>query len=165
MSRFDNYLDYYLWNMDASKEERLCTRMWVRDDHWIDENDHGMKDTDFLSAARAAECYYREYTDSFYDPGTQEYIRKLKPTRAEMRRLRKHIRDGGRFYDDFFTDCAPVDYITWLRTKDDHMTAEFDSEFGDWITKYGAEYLLKNRQEGKFIEFLETKPDYITDRR
>lgn len=164
MSRFDNDLDYYLWNMDASKEERLCTRMWIKDGHWIDENDHGRPAADFLSASREAEFYCREYTDSFYDPKTQKYIRKLNPTRAEMRELRKHIRSGGRFCDDFFTDCTQVDYITYLRTRDDRRAAEFDLEFSRWITKYGAEYILKSSQESQFINFLETKEDYLLQR-
>lgn len=165
MSRFDNELDYYLWNMDAGKEERKCVRLWVKDGHWIDENDHNRpKDIDFLSASREAEYYCSEYTDSFYDPKTQEYIRHMKPNLSEMRKLRKHIRSGGRFCDDFHTECMPVDYITYLRTKDDHKAAEFDSAFGEWIAEYGAEYLSKTGQESKFIEFLETKTDYSSKR-
>lgn len=156
-------LDYYLWNLDANKEERRCTRMWVRDGHCISDNDHPYRydgPVDFLTAAREASSCGKEYTDSFYDPLTQEYIRELNPTRYEMKKLREYIRNGGRFCDDF--DGFNTDYITYLRTENEIIAAMFDSEFNYWISRYGADYLVKNKQLNKFMEFLETKEDYST---
>ncbi len=46
----DYELDYYLWDVDASQEERRCVHMWIRDGHWIDENDYEYENMDFLTA-------------------------------------------------------------------------------------------------------------------
>ena len=158
-------LDYYLWNNDASPEERKCARMWVKDGHWIDENDHEKEawfyeGMDFLMALREAQCHDREFTDSYYDPVTQEYIRKLNPTRSELRKLRTHIRAGGRFAHDFIAEEIYMDYITFLRSRDEIMAGIFDSYFQDWITKYGAEFLIRRKLEYEFVRFLESKEDY-----
>lgn len=156
-------LDYYLWNLDANKEERRCVRMWVQDGHCISDNDHPYRyngPVDFLTAAREASSREKEYTDSFYDPLTQEYIRKLNPTKYEMKKLREYIRSGGRFCDEF--DGFETDYITYLRTRDEINAAQFDSYFGYWIERYGAEYLVHKDQLWEFIDFLETKEDYST---
>ena len=77
-----------------------------------------------------------------------------------MKKLREYIRSGGRFYDNFGCEFCPTDYLTYLRTKNEIIAAVFDSEFNYWISRYGAEYLARNKQLYKFTEFLETKGDF-----
>ena len=160
-------LEYYLWDLGADKEERRCTRMWVRDGHDINDNDHpDMPDwMDFLTAARIAQSKesYSNYTDSFYDPLTQEYIRSLNPTRSEMKKLRDHIRNGGRF-TVMHNFAGEIDYISLLRNRKLYQAEEFDSYFQEWIKKYGAEYLVRRNHEWDFVRFLEEKADYISFR-
>ena len=157
-------LERYLRDMEADKEERRCARMWVRDGHDINDNDHPEKPEwmDFLTASREAQYKSAEYTDSFYDPMTQEYIRKCNLTETERRKLRKHIRSGGRFCDDFFGGEFSVDFISYLREEKDFLAGCFDSYFYEWICKYGAEYLVRRHREYDFIRFLEGKEDYIS---
>ena len=159
-------LDYYLDGLEADKEERRCARMWVKDGHWITENDYesdysGETD-DFITAIRILPTKWFgscKYTDSFYDPVTQEYIRSLKPTRTELKKLRNHIRSGGRF-TLFLDGLGEVDYITFLRDWDLYRAAEFDCYFQEWITKYGAEFLIRKNLDWKFVKFLNSKEDY-----
>ena len=118
-------LERYLRDMEADKEERRCARMWVRDGHDINDNDHPEKPEwmDFLTASREAQYKSAEYTDSFYDPLTQKYIRKCNLTETERRKLRKHIRSGGRFCDDFCGGEFSVDFIIrFLEGKDDYIS-------------------------------------------
>jgi hypothetical protein len=159
-----NTVEFYLKDLDADKQERRCTQMWVKDGHDINENDHPEVPDwmDFLTASREAQYKSTDYTDSFYDPMTQEYIRKCNLTEAEKRKLRKHIRSGGRFCDDFFGGEYPVDYITYLREEKEYEAGMFDSYFNEWICKYGAEYLVRRHREHDFIHFLEGKEDYIS---
>ena len=155
-------LDYYLKEMDASIEEKRCARIWIRDGHSIENNDYGMEDSgiplDFLTAIRCTQTTSgNNYTDSFYDPRTQAYIRSLNPNRTEMRKLREHIKAGGRFSEVFDEFAGETDFITYLRHKEEYHAAEFDFYFRDWIKSYGAEFLVKNRLETEFFRFLEEK--------
>jgi len=151
----DYELDYYLCDLDANQEERRCVHMWIRDGHWIDENDYEYENMDFLTAIHHTVPAYAGYTDSYYDPRTQAYIRSMKPTDAEKRKMRKHRRSGARFAGTFFGNEEVVDYLTYLREKDDYADAEFESCFGDYIAKYGAGFLMKNNLAGRFIQYLE----------
>ncbi len=151
----DYELDYYLRNLEADKEERRCVRMWIRDGHWIDENDYEYENMDFLKAIHHTVAAYAGYTESYYDPRTQEYIRSMKPTESEKRKMRKHRRSGARFADTFFGNGEAVDYLTYLREKDDYAAAEFENCFGYYIAKHGAGFLVKNNLAGKFIMYLE----------
>jgi len=157
-------LECYLRDMEADKEERRCARMWVKDGHDINDNDHPEVPDwmDFLTASREAQYKSTDYTDSFYDPLTQEYIRKCNLTEAEKRKLRNHVRSGGRFCDDFFGGEFYIDYITYLREEKDYEASMFDSYFNEWICKYGAEYLVRRHREYDFVHFLEGKDDYIS---
>lgn len=159
-------LDYYLYDLDADREERKCARMWVKDGHWITDNDYdaGYPDDpyDFLTAIRTIPEKWFEtckYTDSFYDPLTQEYIRSLNPTRTEMKKLRDYIRSGGRF-TVFLDGVREIDYITFLRDRELYEAEAFDAYFQEWITKYGAEFLVKNKLEKAFLTYLRRKEDY-----
>ena len=165
---FSDEVANYLRDLSADKEEARCVRMWVKDGHSVYENDYpGLSeeyeyyDMDFLTASRNKQVGIEEYTESFYDPKTQLYIRKLNPTRNERRRLRKHIRNGGRFIVPHVHTDEMVDFITHIRTYKEDLACYFDSDLGDWITKYGAEYLISRNRTGDFIKFLEGKEDYI----
>lgn len=160
-------VEKYLLNYGATDEEAKCVRMWVKDGHSVYENDYpgvyqgSDSEKDFLSVSRFVCSWNDTYTDSFYDTLTQEYIRKLNPTRYERRKLREHIRNGGRFQVPHVHVGEMVDFITHIRTYMEDMTSEFDSDFGQWILKYGAEYLVSRHYESDFIRFLESKEDYI----
>ena len=162
-------VESYLRDFGATDEEMKCVRMWVRDGHNVYENDYpGLFDedesnTDFLTASRFVSFWNKDYTDSFYDPMTQEYIRKLKPTRYERRKLREHIRNGGRFRVGHVYVNEMVDFITYIRTCKEELVCAFDCRFGHWISKYGAEYLICRHRYQDFVRFLEGKEDYIKD--
>ena len=160
MMKDNKELEYYLWNKAADKEERKCTRMWIRDGHSVDENDYGIEDMDFLTAIRSIETYrsYDSYTSSYYDPRTQEYIRSKEATRAEKRKMREHAKNGGRFIDNF-SGNTPIDYLTYLRYEDDYLIAEFESEYGEYISMYGAEYLMNTKQADQFIMYIKQYRD------
>lgn len=158
-------LDEYLRNNEASPEERKCAQLWVKDGHWISENDHESEawfyeGMDFLTASREAQYNDPEFTESYYDPATQEYIRKMKPTPSELRELRVYIHDGGRFVDEFIAAGNYMDYITFIRSRDEVMAEMFESCFEKWIIKYGAEFITCRNQECEFVRFLESKEDY-----
>lgn len=164
---FSDEVINYLRDFGADEEESKSVKMWVRDGHSVYENDYpGLIgedecNVDFLTASRHMSIWNKDYTDSFYDPMTQEYIRKLKPTRYERRKLREHVRNGGRFRIPHVFMNEMVDFITYLRTYDEELACSFDSDFGYWITKYGAEYLTRRHRTRDFLRFLESKKDYI----
>ena len=155
-------LEYYLWNLDADKEERRCARMWVRDGHWITENDHFLtrgddEPWDFLSASREASSNCYEYTDSFYDVKTLEYIRKQNLNSYQLKKLREYRRSGGRFRDEWLGDMGFNNYVTFLREYKDTFISMFDGHYGRDIEKYGAEFLVRRNLTDAFIKFVTEK--------
>ena len=161
-ARIKNSLDYYLWDLDANNEERRCARMWVRDGHWITQNDHHMtwsndEPWDFLTASREVSCPWREYTDSFYDEKTQIYIRRNNLTPYQMRKLREYRRSGGRFCDEWMAAYGAGNYIEYLREYKEAIIGMFSSEFDPEICRYGAEFIARRNLAGAFVDFVQEK--------
>lgn len=154
-------LDHYLWSLDADKEERRCARMWVRDGHWIHENDHdlfwGEEPEDFLSASRAASFNCRDYTDSFYDVKTQEYIRRQNLTEYEKRKLRTYIREGGRFCDEWMQESGFDNYISYMRDYEVMAAAMFSTDFRQELEEYAGEFIFHRQLTGDFIRYIAKK--------
>jgi hypothetical protein len=164
----DYELEYYLWELDASKAERYCARMWVRDGHLITENDHykfwGDYPMDFLTASREESLNWHDYTDSFYDVKTQAYIHRQNLTKYEMKKLREYRRSGGRFCDEWMNDDGFDNYITFLHDHTDICAAMFDDVYSSEIARYFTDFLACRNLMDEFVDFIKEreKSDQMT---
>lgn len=160
--QMDESLEYYLWDLDADKEEKRCARMWVRDGHWITENDHFKtwgddEPWDFLTASRSESWGWHEYTDSFYDVKTQEYIRSQNLNSYQMKKLREYRRSGGRFWEEWMMEYGASNYVEYLREYKNAAIEMFDSAYCHEIMKYGAEFIVRRNLTGAFADFVQEK--------
>jgi hypothetical protein len=161
-------LERYLDDKDATGAERRCTRMWVRDGHSFLENDHDLnyfcdEPTDFLMASREKSFRCTTYTESFYDPITQAYIKSQNATPYELRKMREYRRSGGRFIEWELVGMGFSNYLSSLRDGEEVLAAMFNSAYRHDIEEYGAEFLMSKNLAGKFIDFVRNKPHVRND--
>jgi len=120
---------HYVLQLGATKEERYCLSLWLRDGHDICEipypKDWYTEDIpvgDFITSIRMDNTGF-----SYYHPAVQTYLKKLNLSRRQKKRIKRAMTEDPNF------DCEEYLY-------DDELNREYRQAKRN-LTKYGIDLL------------------------